>query len=255
MATKRDTAAVRAVAQPFRGRKRLVLVGILLLAAFLALDQWRTAQPALTPSLLPAGATSAAISGRNTPQPRTNLGIIPGHNRLRKLAGGEVERSLEPDPLTGLPPDPGATCKDGPSEADITWNVARRVADELKRGGQLTVDLLSEFDPLRAREKFFGLALISIHVDACLKDFSGFKVAHIAQSSVPQVEDALPESLKRRWDLPPYPDALAQVHFPDDEASLEAAKRRIAFDEAIVRQLALRHGRRRRTRIGGQSHH
>src|SRR5947207_3033266 len=81
-----------------------------LLAAFVALDQWRTAQPALTQAMLPPGATTAAVAGRNTPQPRTHLGIIPGHNRVRKV-GGEFERVLEPDPVTGMPPDPGATCR------------------------------------------------------------------------------------------------------------------------------------------------
>jgi|GraSoiStandDraft_41_1057321.scaffolds.fasta_scaffold473804_3 hypothetical protein len=192
MATKRDDAPLPRLMQ---SRRWLLVIVVVLLAAFVALDQWRTAQPVLTQAMLPAGATTAAAAGRNTPQPRTRLGIIPGHNRVRKV-GGEFERVLEPDPVTGMPPDPGATCKDGPSEADITWNVARRVADELKREGPMSAELLSEFDPLRARDKFFGLALISIHVDACLKDFSGFKVAHIAQSSVPQLEDALVNCLR-----------------------------------------------------------
>ena len=192
MATKRDDAAILRLRH---SRAGLVVLALGLLAAFVALDQWRTAQPALTQAMLPPGATTAAVAGRNTPQPRTHLGIIPGHNRVRKV-GGEFERVLEPDPVTGLPPDPGATCKDGPSEADITWNVARRVADKLKREGSLSAELLSEFDPLRAKDKFFGLALISIHVDACLKDFTGFKVAHIATSSVPQLEDALVNCLR-----------------------------------------------------------
>ena len=181
-----------------RGRRRLwiALLAIALLAAFVALDQWRTAQPALTQAGAVPGAASSAPAGVNTPQPRNNIGIIAGHNRLRKLPNGDVERVLEPDPVTGLPPDYGAMCQDGTSEAEITFNVARRVADQLRRDGQVTVELQSEFDPARARDKFFGLALISIHIDACLKGFSGFKVAHFAESSEPTVEDTLVNCLR-----------------------------------------------------------
>ena len=104
MATKRDDAPLPRLMQ---SRKWLLVLAVVLLAAFVALDQWRTAQPVLTQAMLPAGATTAAAAGRNTPQPRTRLGIIPGHNRVRKV-GGEFERVLEPDPVTGMPPDPGA---------------------------------------------------------------------------------------------------------------------------------------------------
>jgi hypothetical protein len=196
MATKLDGAPA---ARAGRSRKWIALLALALLAAFVALDQWRTAQPLLTQAIVPGGPTTAAAVGRNTPQPRTNLGIIAGHNRVRKRPDGSYERVLEPDPVTGMPPDYGAMCRDGTNEAEITFDVAQRVAAELKREGQYSAELLSEFDPLRAKEKFFGLALISIHVDACLKDFSGFKVAHIAQSSMPQVEDVLVNCLRDNY--------------------------------------------------------
>ncbi len=206
MATKvGEPPAAAPVARRSGGsRKWIALLAVVLLTIFVALDQWRTAQPALMPSVIPSIVTVAPttvplLAGRNTPQPRTNIGLIPGHNRLRKLPNGDMARILEPDAVTGLPPDPGAMCKDGTAEADITWNVARRVADELKREGLLTAELLSEYDPTRAQAKFFGLALISIHVDSCLKDASGYKVAHIAQSSVPAVEDTLVNCLRDNY--------------------------------------------------------
>jgi len=112
----------------------MALLAVVLLAMFVALDQWRTVQPLLVQSVVPSVSTVAPtaiplIAGRNTPQPRNNVGIIPGHNRLRKLANGDMARILEPDPLTGLPPDPGAICKDGTAEADQPA-AAAKVAEE-----------------------------------------------------------------------------------------------------------------------------
>ena len=39
--------------------------------------------------------------------------------------------------------------------------------------------------------------------------------------------------------LPPLRDAIAQVHYPDDEQSLKAAKERLAFDDLFLLQLGL----------------
>ncbi|HEX5506111.1 MAG TPA: ATP-dependent DNA helicase RecG [Thermomicrobiales bacterium] len=55
--------------------------------------------------------------------------------------------------------------------------------------------------------------------------------------------DALPEFVpaetRRRLRLPALPDALRQVHFPDDEAARDAATRRLAFDEFFLVQLGM----------------
>jgi ATP-dependent DNA helicase RecG len=56
---------------------------------------------------------------------------------------------------------------------------------------------------------------------------------------VEQVPDPLPAELVSRLRLPGIAHALRQVHFPDDPIELFHARRRLAFDELVVLQLAL----------------
>ncbi len=64
---------------------------------------------------------------------------------------------------------------------------------------------------------------------------------------LPQTDDPLPEDARARFSLCTLPEALAGIHFPADKAALEAARRRLIFDELLGVQLGLRLlGRRRR---------
>ena len=55
------------------------------------------------------------------------------------------------------------------------------------------------------------------------------------------VAEYLPDEVRLPRDepLPLLRDAVAQIHFPDDEESLKAAKRRLAFDDLFLLQLGL----------------
>lgn len=53
------------------------------------------------------------------------------------------------------------------------------------------------------------------------------------------VDDVLPPSLARKRDLPPLVWSLRQVHFPESPEALEAARRRLVFDELFRLQCAL----------------
>src|SRR5215211_1777715 len=55
------------------------------------------------------------------------------------------------------------------------------------------------------------------------------------------VEEYLPDEvrLSSEGTLPPLCEAIAQVHYPDDEPSLQAAKERLAFDDLFLLQLGL----------------
>lgn len=60
-----------------------------------------------------------------------------------------------------------------------------------------------------------------------------------------QWPDELPESLRRRYSLCERNFAMKNAHFPDSREALEAARRRIAFEELLLYQMALslsRHG-------------
>ncbi len=64
---------------------------------------------------------------------------------------------------------------------------------------------------------------------------------------VEEVPELLPQDIRERHALPRIADALRQVHFPDDETRLLDARRRLAFDELLVLQLALAQRRARWT--------
>lgn len=52
------------------------------------------------------------------------------------------------------------------------------------------------------------------------------------------LREYLPPATKSAEDLIDFPTAVVQIHFPDDVAALERARRRLAFDELFVLQLA-----------------
>lgn len=51
--------------------------------------------------------------------------------------------------------------------------------------------------------------------------------------------DPLPEALRRKEGLCSLKDALNRIHFPEDEAALEAARRRLVYEELLVLQLGM----------------
>ncbi len=55
-----------------------------------------------------------------------------------------------------------------------------------------------------------------------------------------QWPDELPEALRRRYGLCERNFAMRNAHFPDSPEALEAARRRIAFEELLLYQIALR---------------
>jgi N-acetylmuramoyl-L-alanine amidase len=98
--------------------------------------------------------------------------------------------------------DPGAVCPDGLSEADVNLDIAQRVVNMLWALGY-DVDLLEEFDP--GLDGYAADVLISIHADTC-EEFpdatpaaSGFKVASVADSAVPEAEQRLVACLTERY--------------------------------------------------------
>lgn len=93
--------------------------------------------------------------------------------------------------------DSGAVCPDGLQEVQITTAVAQRVVETLQERGY-RAEMLPEFSPRLSG--YQAEALISIHVDSCLKERSGFKVARVVGSAVPEAEDRLVESLYREYE-------------------------------------------------------
>ena len=65
---------------------------------------------------------------------------------------------------------------------------------------------------------------------------------------VGEVPEPLTAEIRKRHRLPDIAAALRQVHFPDDDSRLHDARRRLAFDELLVLQLALAQRRARWTK-------
>jgi N-acetylmuramoyl-L-alanine amidase len=110
---------------------------------------------------------------------KTRIGIVAGHWWLEENG----QQSL----------DVGAVCDEDTAseitELEINLEVAQRVVFELGRAGFQT-DLLQEWD--ERLDGYQADVLLSIHADACLyPEASGFKVARVADSHVPEVEDRL----------------------------------------------------------------
>jgi ATP-dependent DNA helicase RecG len=55
----------------------------------------------------------------------------------------------------------------------------------------------------------------------------------------PNVPDALPESVRTSARVMPLADALLQIHFPDSQDKLKAARERLAFDEIFYLQMGV----------------
>jgi ATP-dependent DNA helicase RecG len=63
--------------------------------------------------------------------------------------------------------------------------------------------------------------------------------AQVVQYWARKQVDPLPAEMVQRAGLMSYGEALAHIHFPDSEATLEAAKHRLAFDELLLLQLGV----------------
>lgn len=59
-----------------------------------------------------------------------------------------------------------------------------------------------------------------------------------------RLPDYLPEESRQRLGMLPLDEAIRQIHFPDDWGKLEAARRRLAFDELLLIQLGVLRQRR-----------
>ena len=90
--------------------------------------------------------------------------------------------------------DKGAMCPDGLTEVEINLDIAQRVVYILQ-ALDYQANLMAEFDP--RLEGYQADALISIHADSCVSypdatpPASGFKVASVEDSLVPEAEERL----------------------------------------------------------------
>ncbi len=98
--------------------------------------------------------------------------------------------------------DEGASCPDGLNEVEVNRDVAERVVELLRARGY-RVDLLQEFD--ERLPGYLADALVSIHADSCQRfpdatpPPTGFKVASVVDSVVPDEEERLVACLREKY--------------------------------------------------------
>jgi N-acetylmuramoyl-L-alanine amidase len=136
----------------------------------------KLAQPQLTIPVAPT--VSLAANPLPTRDPfRPLVGIVAGHKGY----------------------DPGAVCPDGLTEAEVNFRTASEVLALLERRGVQAV-LLDEFDDRLTG--FTANALVSIHSDSCeFPGLTGFKVARVTDSAIPEAEDRLVTCLNQEYGL------------------------------------------------------
>ncbi|MBN1639798.1 MAG: N-acetylmuramoyl-L-alanine amidase [Anaerolineae bacterium] len=178
-----------------RGASRTLLVlaalfGLAVLAVGgHAIWAWRRATA--DPTSAPSAATPVAEVATAAPSPTASRGVTGRVTPAEPLAAA-------PTPI--LPhkvgivaghwlSDVGATCPDGLTEVEINVAVAQLVVSMLSRSGY-DAEMLAEFSPdLHGYE---ASALVSIHADSCnVPEATGFKVARVSSSLVPELEDRL----------------------------------------------------------------
>ena len=93
--------------------------------------------------------------------------------------------------------DSGAVCSDGLQEVDVNLAIARKVVTLLEQRNY-RVQLLAEYDD--ALNGYRGDAFISLHSDSCVPaGMSGFKIAAMTGSTIPEEVSQLIESLRSAY--------------------------------------------------------
>jgi N-acetylmuramoyl-L-alanine amidase len=152
-------------------------------------------------SVTPAWLTAAAQGGAaNVPTSTPEATLRPTRGSLfdRFLPGPEAPVGAKVGIVAGhWESDVGAVCPDGLSEVEINLAVAQQVVDSLSRAGY-DAEMLAEFAP--ELHGYEADALVSIHTDSCsVPEASGFKVARVSSSLVPELEDRLVLSLIEKY--------------------------------------------------------
>lgn len=146
----------------------------------------RIAQPALATAPTVSALVDASDQELAADAPR--VGVVAGHKGY----------------------DPGAVCDDGLTEAQVNEAIAGEVVKLLQRRG-IRSELLEEYDDRLT--DYQADALVSVHADSCnIPGATGFKVARVTSSAIPEAEDRLVACLYQEYGrytgLPQHPASI-----------------------------------------------
>ena len=150
-----------------------------------------------------------------------------------------------------------STLSDGTSTIQATWFNQPWLADKLRAGSQIVISgkvdqymgrlvfQSPEWEPLDKQLVHTG-RLVPVYpltqgvTQKWLRKLMKQTVDYWTQ----RLPDHLPEASRQRLGLPSLDHAMRQIHFPDSWDDLEAARRRLAFDEFLLIQLGVLRQRR-----------
>lgn len=137
--------------------------------------------------VLEKATTGNALGGLGARNPR--VGIVAGHWQH----------------------DSGAVCADGLEEVELNLQIARAVA-RIMRKQNYHVEVLPEFSA--ELNDYRADVLLAIHCDSCIEHLSGFKIARMTHSAVPEKEDRLVNTLYKKYGeatgLRPHHDTITE---------------------------------------------
>lgn len=177
----------------------VVIVSCIAAAIALTYGMWERKLPiTITPEIVPSPIPSA-IAPANPPPAANHPTTVDLSSTLPPPTIPPAESSdttLRIGVVAGHwgSNDTGAICSDGLTEVEINLEVAKRVIYIMQALGY-RADLLAEFDP--RLDEYQANALVSIHADSCeafpnaTPPASGFKVASVEDSLVPEAESRL----------------------------------------------------------------
>ncbi|MBC7263553.1 MAG: ATP-dependent DNA helicase RecG [Chloroflexi bacterium] len=145
-----------------------------------------------------------------------------------------------------------ALVSDGTATMQVTWFNQPYLAQRLQPGRQIVLSGKVEaylgrltmsspaWEPLE-RELIHTARLVPVYP---LTEGIGARwlrrlIKSLIDLWAPHLRDPLPEELRRKYDLISLPTAMSQIHFPDNRQMLEAARRRLCFDEFLLIQLGV----------------
>ena len=198
---KRNSAPppIRHQAMVAAGRVMLVVASAAFLAATLIVWRLLAAGQVVLPVEKAEGApdNAEAVASSVPPAPTPAADLPPDAPHVGLVAGH-----------AGY--DTGAVCPDGLTEVEVNLAIAQEVAILLSRR-RYYVDLLGEFD-----DRLSGYradVLVSVHADSCdVPGASGFKVARVTDSAIPEDEDRLVACIYQEYQavtgLPRHPSSI-----------------------------------------------
>jgi N-acetylmuramoyl-L-alanine amidase len=148
-------------------------------------------------------AMAEPVAGLNAPIVKT-VAHQPVSQRLPQ-SPGPVKIGL----IAGhMDNDSGAACADGLTEAQVTQQIAERVASTLLAEG-VNTEILAEFDP--RLDGYTATALVSIHADSCdyINDLAtGFKISGSPFTDSTQLSICVEEAYRNATQMPYHPNSI-----------------------------------------------